>query len=134
MALATMQAAPAAASPETGDGHPRASPEPFRNRDTTYAYRFDSYFYYLTAFRRTRYRALLVPPAGQAVLVRHRASILFCRAKDVEQIWDGYHLAPTPPATPSASTQPAPLPNSTRQLGALPRQPAGGVPLGRLQA
>ena len=27
------------------------APERFRNRDTTHPYRFDSYFYYLTAFR-----------------------------------------------------------------------------------
>ncbi|PPC81767.1 MAG: Xaa-Pro aminopeptidase [Methylotenera sp.] len=60
------------------------SPELIRNRDSHYAYRFDSYFYYLTGFKEPE--ALLVLIAGE-----ENKSILFCRDKDVErEIWDGF--------------------------------------------
>ena len=67
------------------------APERVRNRDTTYPYRADSYFHYLTGF-----------PEPEAVLVLVAGphddgprSILFCREKDVEkEIWDGFRYGP----------------------------------------
>lgn len=60
------------------------APELIRNRDSHYAYRFDSYFYYLTGFKEPE--ALLVLVAGN-----ENKSILFCRDKDMErEIWDGF--------------------------------------------
>lgn len=60
------------------------APEVFRNRDSHYPYRFDSYFYYLTGFKEPE--ALLVLIAG-----KESKSILFCRDKDMErEIWDGF--------------------------------------------
>lgn len=60
------------------------APEVFRNRDSHYPYRFDSYFYYLTGF--TEPEAVLVLIAG-----KKNKSILFCRDKDMErEIWDGF--------------------------------------------
>jgi Xaa-Pro aminopeptidase len=62
--------------------------ECIRNRDTHYAYRFDSYFYYLTGF--TEADAVLVLVAGD-----HPQSILFCRDKDPErEVWDGFRFGP----------------------------------------
>lgn len=65
------------------------APEHLRNRDTHYAYRYDSYFHYLTAF-----------PEPEAVLVLHAGtqpkSVLFCRSKNEErEIWDGFRYGPT---------------------------------------
>lgn len=60
------------------------APEVARNRDSHYAYRFDSAFYYLTGF--TEPEAVLVLIAGDAP-----QSILFCREKNLErEIWDGF--------------------------------------------
>ncbi len=64
------------------------APERVRNRDTTFPYRADSYFHYLTGF-----------PEPEAVLVliagAQRQTILFCREKDVEkEIWDGFRHGP----------------------------------------
>jgi Xaa-Pro aminopeptidase len=66
----------------------RTSPERLRNRDSSYPFRFDSYFHYLTGF-----------PEPEAVLVlfagSNPKSILFCREKDVErEIWDGFRYGP----------------------------------------
>lgn len=64
------------------------APERTRNRDAHYAYRFDSYFYYLTGFREPE--AVLVIVAGTPG--RH---ILFCRDRDPErETWDGYRYGP----------------------------------------
>ena len=64
------------------------APERARNRDAHYPYRFDSYFYYLTAFREPEAVVVLVAGAEDR-------SILFCRAKDEErEIWDGYRYGP----------------------------------------
>lgn len=64
------------------------APERVRNRDTTFPYRADSYFHYLTGFPEPE--AVLVLVAGQ-----HPQSILFCRDKDVEkEIWDGFRHGP----------------------------------------
>ncbi len=60
------------------------APEVIRNRDSHYAYRFDSYFYYLTGFKEPE--SVLVLIAGDTP-----KSILFCRDKDIErEIWDGF--------------------------------------------
>lgn len=62
--------------------------ERIRNRDAHYAYRFDSYFYYLTGF--TEADAVLVLVAGE-----QPQSILFCRDKDPErEVWDGFRFGP----------------------------------------
>lgn len=57
-----------------------------RNRDNSYLFRHDSYFYYLTGF--TEPHALLM-------LAADGSSTLFCQPKDLErEIWDGYRLGP----------------------------------------
>jgi Xaa-Pro aminopeptidase len=66
----------------------RTAPERLRNRDSSYPFRFDSYFHYLSGF-----------PEPEAVLVLFAGSepksILFCREKDMErEIWDGYRFGP----------------------------------------
>jgi Xaa-Pro aminopeptidase len=59
-----------------------------RNGDATFAYRWDSYFYYLTGFRE--------PEAVLAIVLGKRPRhILFCRDKDMErEIWDGFRFGP----------------------------------------
>jgi len=66
----------------------RTAPERARNRDSSYPYRFDSYFYYLSGF-----------PEPEAVLVliagAKPKSILLCREKNPErEIWDGFRYGP----------------------------------------
>ncbi len=64
------------------------APERVRNRDSHYAYRHDSYFYYLSGFAEPE--AVLVLIAGA-----EPRSILFCRDKNEErEIWDGYRYGP----------------------------------------
>ena len=65
------------------------SAEVVRNRDSTYPYRYDSYFYYLTGFPEPEaVVALVADGAGD----RH---VLFCREKNVErEIWDGFRYGP----------------------------------------
>ncbi|MDP2827727.1 MAG: Xaa-Pro aminopeptidase [Sulfuricellaceae bacterium] len=64
------------------------APERQRNRDSHYAYRFDSYFHYLTGFAEPE--AVLVLIAGASP-----KSILFCREKNLErEIWDGFRHGP----------------------------------------
>ena len=64
---------------------PTAVEQP-RNRDNGFAFRADSYFYYLSGF--TEPQALLV-------LTSEGHSTLFCAPKDLErEIWDGYRLGP----------------------------------------
>ena len=64
------------------------APEVARNGDTHYAYRHDSYFYYLTGF--TEPEAVLILIAGD-----EPQSILFCREKNPErEIWDGHRYGP----------------------------------------
>ncbi|RZJ13162.1 MAG: M24 family metallopeptidase [Haliea sp.] len=68
------------------------APELARNRDSDFAYRHDSYFYYLTGFSE--------PGAWLAIDAGGR-STLFCRPKDLErEIWDGIRLGPK--AAPAA--------------------------------
>lgn len=62
------------------------APEYTRNRDNTFLYRPDSYFYYLTGFREPN-ACLVIESNGQ--------SSLFCQSKNLErEIWDGYRLGP----------------------------------------
>lgn len=64
------------------------APERIRNRDTTFPYRADSYFHYLTGFPEPD--AVLVLVAGD-----QPKSLLFCRDKDLEkEIWDGFRFGP----------------------------------------
>jgi len=64
------------------------APARTRNRDSHYAYRYDSYFYYLTGFPEPE--AVLVLIAGS-----EPKSMLFCREKDSErEIWDGQRFGP----------------------------------------
>jgi Xaa-Pro aminopeptidase len=65
------------------------APEVARNRDTEYPFRWDSYFYYLSAF-----------PEPQSALVMRATphgleTLLFCREKNLErEIWDGFRFGP----------------------------------------
>jgi Xaa-Pro aminopeptidase len=62
------------------------APELARNRDSDFAYRHDSYFYYLTGFSE---------PGAWLVISADGRSTLFCRPKDLErEIWDGIRLGP----------------------------------------
>ena len=65
------------------------APEVARNRDSTYPYRHDSYFYYLSGFPEPEaVVALVASPDGD----RH---LLFCREKNEErEIWDGFRYGP----------------------------------------
>jgi Xaa-Pro aminopeptidase len=66
----------------------RTAPERVRNRDSSYPFRFDSYFYYLTGFPEPE--SVMVLIAGS-----EPKSILFCREKDMErEIWDGFRFGP----------------------------------------
>ena len=67
---------------------PTAS-EKYRNADSHYPFRPDSYFYYLTHFPEPE--AILVLIAGE-----EPQEILFCRPRDEErEIWDGKRFGPT---------------------------------------
>jgi Xaa-Pro aminopeptidase len=69
------------------------APEQIRNRDAHFAYRADSYFYYLTGFEEAQAYLVLEGGTGRATL--------FCLAKDLtREIWDGYRLGPE--AAPAA--------------------------------
>jgi len=65
------------------------APEVARNRDSTYPYRHDSYFYYLSGFPEPEaVVALVAGPDGD----KH---VLFCREKNEErEIWDGFRYGP----------------------------------------
>jgi Xaa-Pro aminopeptidase len=64
--------------------------EVMRNRDTDFAFRSDSYFYYLTGFPEPEACLALVVPPGSS----YRA-VLFCRDKNEErEIWEGFRFGP----------------------------------------
>jgi Xaa-Pro aminopeptidase len=64
------------------------SPELIRNRDSHYPFRFDSYFYYLSAFKEPESVLFIIAGAEPK-------TVLFCRAKDMErEIWDGFRYGP----------------------------------------
>ncbi|GAB7128157.1 aminopeptidase P N-terminal domain-containing protein [Silvimonas sp. JCM 19000] len=64
------------------------APEQTRNADSTFPFRYDSSFYYLTGFEEPEaVYAHVIGDAPQAVL--------FCRPKDeTHEIWDGYRYGP----------------------------------------
>ena len=69
------------------------SPELIRNRDSHYPFRFDSYFYYLSAFKEPE--SVLFIIAGT-----EPKTVLFCRDKDIErEIWDGFRYGPAAAVT-----------------------------------
>ena len=75
-------------SMQTGVAIIPTAPERLRNRDSDYLYRYDSYFYYLTAFPEPD--AILILVAGP-----EPKSILFCRDKNVErELWEGFRFGP----------------------------------------
>jgi len=62
------------------------APEQQRNRDSDFAFRHDSYFYYLSGF---------TEPKAWLVITGDGRCTLFCQAKDRErEIWDGLRLGP----------------------------------------
>src|SRR3989454_382353 len=64
------------------------APERVRNRDSDYLYRFDSYFYYLSAFPEPE--AVLVLLAGE-----EPRSILFCRERNPDrELWERVRNGP----------------------------------------
>ena len=66
-----------------------AAPEKIRNRDTTYPFRQDSDFFYLTGFDEPDAVAVLIP--GRA----HAEYILFCRERNPSrETWDGPRAGP----------------------------------------
>ena len=66
----------------------RTSPERARNRDSSYPYRFDSYFYYLSGFSEPEAALVLIAGAKPK-------SMLFCRDKNPErENWDGFRYGP----------------------------------------
>lgn len=68
------------------------APEAIRNRDAHFPYRFESHFYYLTAFPEPE--AVLVLIAARSRKARPK-QILFCREKNEErEIWDGFRFGP----------------------------------------
>jgi len=70
----------------------QTAPEAIRNRDAHYPYRFDSHFYYLTAFPEPEAVMVLIAAGNKKTRPRQ---ILFCREKNEErEIWDGYRYGP----------------------------------------
>ena len=66
-----------------------SAPERVRSRDTHYAYRPDSDFYYLTGFSEPDAVAVLIPSG------KHGEFVLFCRDRDPErELWDGARSGP----------------------------------------
>jgi Xaa-Pro aminopeptidase len=64
------------------------APERVRNRDTHYPFRFDSHFWYLTAFPEPEAVAVIVAGASPR-------SILFCRERSAErEVWEGFRYGP----------------------------------------
>ncbi|MCC6756825.1 MAG: aminopeptidase P N-terminal domain-containing protein, partial [Arenimonas sp.] len=66
-----------------------AAPERLRSKDTTYPFRQDSDFWYLTGFDEPEALLVLVPGRRQG------ECLLFCRERDKEkEAWDGPRLGP----------------------------------------
>jgi Xaa-Pro aminopeptidase len=62
------------------------SVEQVRNRDSSFPFRHDSYFHYLTGF---------TEPNAYLVLFSNARTVLLLQPKDMErEIWDGYRLGP----------------------------------------
>ena len=89
------------------------APERVRNRDASFPYRFDSYFYYLTGF--TEPEAVLVVIGGAAP-----RSILFCRPKNEErEIWDGLRYGPEDARAAFGMDEAFPIDDLDEQMPAL---------------
>ncbi|MBM5571470.1 MULTISPECIES: Xaa-Pro aminopeptidase [Deefgea] len=89
IAACTARRASLAARLEPGIVIVPTTQEIIRNADSTYPFRFDSGFYYLTGF--TEPDAVFVQIIGNDKV----ENILFCRDKDIErEIWDGYRYGP----------------------------------------
>src|SRR6218665_114371 len=100
------------------------APERPRNRDNDFAFRHDSYFYYLTGF---------TEPGAALGLAHDGQSTLFCQPKDPErESWDGYRLGPA--AAPAARGGGGGLGGGGgwREDGVLRAQGPGARDLGRL--
>lgn len=96
------------------------APERMRNRETAYAYRFDSYFHYLTGF---------AEPQATLVLIadNNPRSILFCREKNAErETWEGFRFGPEAAAAQFAFDEAYACNELAERLPALI---AGGQPL-----
>jgi Xaa-Pro aminopeptidase len=66
-----------------------SAPERIRSKDTTYPYRQDSDFWYLTGFAEPE--AVLVLAPGR----KHGEQLLFCRERDAaKEAWDGPRIGP----------------------------------------
>ena len=67
------------------------APEAIRNADTTYPYRADSHFYYVSGFAEPEAVVVLVAGANAG----DSRQVLFCRDKNAErEIWDGFRYGP----------------------------------------
>ena len=67
------------------------APEAIRNADTTYPYRSDSHFYYVSGFAEPEAVVVLVAGASSG----DSRQVLFCRDKNAErEIWDGFRYGP----------------------------------------
>nr|WP_277188132.1 aminopeptidase P N-terminal domain-containing protein [Caballeronia sp. BR00000012568055] len=67
------------------------APEVMRNRDADYAYRHDSYFYYLTGFTEPEATLVLNASAKSG----EPSTLIFCREKNVErETWEGFRFGP----------------------------------------
>lgn len=88
-----------------------AAPARVRSRDSDFAYRQDSDFFYLTGF--TEPDALLLLDSRGAGDASAPSSTLFCREKDpTREVWEGFHYGPD--AAREAFGFDAALPNGER--------------------
>jgi Xaa-Pro aminopeptidase len=101
------------------------APERVRNRDTHFPYRFDSHFYYLSAFPEPD--AVLVIVAGEMP-----KTLLFCREKNQErEIWDGFRYGPEAARERFGFDEAYPIAElDDRMVALLENQPALFYPVG----
>jgi Xaa-Pro aminopeptidase len=105
------------------------APEATRNRDSTYPYRFDSYFHYISGFPEPEAVVALVAGRNGTDSDRH---ILFCREKNAErEIWDGFRYGPDAAREIFGFDEARPITELDRALPDLASdQPALFTPLG----
>jgi Xaa-Pro aminopeptidase len=103
------------------------APEVFRNRDTLYSYRPESYFYYLSGFPEPE--AVLALSCDNTGETRH---LLFCREKNLErETWDGFRFGPEAARETFAFDETFPISALAEQLPTLAmNRPALFTPLG----
>lgn len=103
------------------------APETFRNRDTLYPYRPESYFHYLSGFPEAE--AVLALACDDAGETRH---LLFCREKNLDrETWDGFRFGPAAACETFAFDEALPISALAEQLPALAmNRPALLTPLG----